>query len=237
MTYTIQRVPQCFVLLGSFSAGSMADAYMCTTGCCSRLALALAYLACYVDKAVPEGDSFCVTTFSDSVHTIVDWQRKGPAIEFDRKQFLLDCRRAIDSLERGGTGLFSAFATGYLKLKEEARVGAGAGAGAASAGHLHDSSDMSQLRTQQLVLITDGEATDPRAFERAHELACSPPIDFNFKSFLVSKPCPGCGPYGTITPSTPIPLLADTPSFLLGVSWCCRVVGFCCGCCTSILPL
>lgn len=49
-------------------------------------------------------------------------------------------------------------------------------------------------RCTQLVLLTDGEATDEGFFPYAHLLACSPPSGMDFKALLVRAPGGTCRP-------------------------------------------
>jgi hypothetical protein len=160
-------------------------------GSCSRIAFALTYMAAYIDRAVPEGDSFCVMAFSNSMHSVLGWRDKGGS--FGRDEFLRTCKSAIGALPRRGTNLFGAFQRAYEQLASKpldgAPVSAGGGGGAENA---HGAGRaVGGPRMQQLVLLTDGEATDPPAFERAHVLACNPAPDFDFKAFLVSRGAAG----------------------------------------------
>ena len=148
---------------------------------CSRLSLAATYVAACIQQAVAPWDTFAVLTFSRECRKIVDWRCKGEA--FDPLQLMSSCEASIGALPRGGTNMFSAFSTAIQELAHRPRSASGA----------VDSAN----QRRQLVLLTDGEATDDEVYEQAHALACRPPNSMDFKAFLVG-PCPaicylGCG--------------------------------------------
>ncbi|GAB4813309.1 hypothetical protein N2152v2_000355 [Parachlorella kessleri] len=138
---------------------------------CSRLSLAVAYLAAYIKQAVAPWDSFAVLTFSRECRKIIDWRFKSDA--FNPLQLMSGCGASIGALPRGGTKMFTAFSAAIDELAQRASSGSGAVDG------------LTQGRQHQLVLLTDGEATDDEVYEQAHALACNPSTSLNFKAFLI----------------------------------------------------
>lgn len=150
------------------AAGSMGYFAQWSLRSCSRISLALTYLACYIERALAPHDSFMVLGFARQCAPILGWRTRGEG--YDRSAFMDDCRTGIATIRRSGTRLFTAFATACRLLREAAgRAAAGA---AAAAG------------TNAVVLLTDGEACDADAFASAHALVCNP--KFSFKALLVS---------------------------------------------------
>jgi hypothetical protein len=184
-------------------AASMSDMDSWTPRECSCLSRALTYMAAYIQQFMPSGSSFAVVTFGWDCHKMVDWRARGT--RFHPEELLRACEAKIGALPRGGTNMLTAFWTAVMELQSKAGVvpsgGTGASAGASAVGDA-SAADAQQggavaapaagwgsqvgLIQQQLVLLTDGEATDPQAFERAHALACNPAPRFAFKGFLVS---------------------------------------------------
>ena len=144
---------------------------------CSRLSLAVTYLAAYIQQTVAPRDSFAVLTFSRECRKIVDWRLKSHA--FDPVQLMSGCAASIGALPRGGTEMFTAFSEAFNELEKRASDQGTSGASGALDGLNH-------RRQQQLVLLTDGEATDDEVYGEAHALACSPLTSMDFKAFLVS---------------------------------------------------
>lgn len=87
--------------------------------------------------------------------------------------------------------MFTAWTTAYQRLRLQATSDAGTGGAAGGAASQAAPAAAAPAacspppRVQQLVLLTDGEATDGAAFERAHQLACCPVPGFDFRAFLV----------------------------------------------------
>lgn len=91
--------------------------------------------------------------------------------------------------------MFTAWTTAYQRLRLQATSDAGTGGAAGGAASQAAPAPAPAAaapaacspppRVQQLVLLTDGEATDGAAFERAHQLACCPVPGFDFRAFLV----------------------------------------------------
>lgn len=53
---------------------------------CSRLCLALAYLASYLQRAVASGDRFSVLAFSAETSCIVPWRARGESFDGQARQ-------------------------------------------------------------------------------------------------------------------------------------------------------
>ena len=133
-----------FVLDISYSMGRLGD---CSSTRCSRLGLALCYLAAFVSKTLRPRDRYRILAF-DSTHTdlLGGWQTKGE--DFCRLDAMDAWSTAIRSVRSGGSQIYAAIATA-VGMQEQA-----AKAATYPAAHV-------------LIALTDGEAMDEANFESA----------------------------------------------------------------------
>jgi hypothetical protein len=130
----------------------------CSTRRCSRLGLALSYLAAFVSKQLRPQDKYRVIAFDDACTALDDWQARGA--DFDRLDAMDAWAAAIGRVRVGGSRLYTAVA---------AAVGAQAAVAAAE---------------NVLVVLSDGEAMDDDRFETASAAVRSPDCP-GFRALLV----------------------------------------------------
>lgn len=100
-------------------SGSMGHFSAWSPGNCSRVSLALSYLAAYIQRALAPHDWFTVLGFAADCRTMLGWRQRGAG--FDMGAFMEECRKAAKHIRRSGTHLFTAFAEACRLLRE--RVG------------------------------------------------------------------------------------------------------------------
>lgn len=119
---------------------------------CSRIAAAITAMAAYIDAVLEPRNRLVVYAFDHSVRIVLDWRTKGT--EFCALCFMDDLRRRVASMDRRGTALYSAVISCCQALEGV---------------YLPEGAEGT------LIMVTDGEAMDPKSFEDARAAVCNPP--------------------------------------------------------------